>query len=143
MIQRTEPFHIVIVEDSEDDYYIIQRAFVRTKQPVELTRYASGSAMVEAVQSGECKLPDIILLDLNLPGMHGKEVLRFLRQHEQWKGVPIVMMTTSTNPDDVVECYNSGASSYMRKAIDLQQFMQMIESFCQYWFKTAILPPRN
>ncbi len=82
----------------------------------------------------------MILLDLNLPGTDGREVLAEIKADPQLKQIPVIVLTTSSDDRDVRACYQAGASSYIQKPVDLDGFMQAIERLNEYWFEVVILP---
>jgi CheY-like chemotaxis protein len=79
------------------------------------------------------------MLDLNLPGTDGLEVLAQIKQDEQLKMIPVVVFTTSSNPKDIESCYNYGANGYMIKPIDVIKLEESIRNFINYWFKVVTL----
>ena len=84
--------------------------------------------------------PSLILLDLNLPGTDGREVLRRIKQDDSLKLIPIVVFTTSNNPKDIEVCYRYGVNSYIVKPIDFAQLKRDIQILVDYWFEVATLP---
>ena len=82
----------------------------------------------------------MILLDLNLPGTDGREVLAEIKADPQLKEIPVIVLTTSSDDRDVQACYQAGASSYIQKPVDLDGFMRAIERLNDYWFEVVILP---
>ncbi len=84
--------------------------------------------------------PDIVLLDLNLPGTDGREVLEHIKQDESLRLIPVVVLTTSTDDRDVDRCYAAGANSYITKPVDLDGFMRSIQRLTDFWFEVVILP---
>jgi two-component system response regulator len=82
----------------------------------------------------------LILLDLNLPGTDGREVLGEIKQDEGLKRIPVLVLTTSTDERDIDKCYQMGANSYVKKPVDLDGFMTSIQRLKDYWFGVAILP---
>jgi CheY-like chemotaxis protein len=84
--------------------------------------------------------PGVILLDLNLPGTDGREVLAEIKADPSLKQIPVVVLTTSRDDRDVDACYRAGASSYIQKPVDLDGFIRAIERLNGYWFEVVILP---
>jgi CheY-like chemotaxis protein len=87
-----------------------------------------------------CKTPQLILLDLNLPVKDGREVLREIKTDNKLKLIPIIILTTSKNEDDVCEAYRNYASAYIAKPTDFSDFEELIRIFEAFWFRMAILP---
>lgn len=99
--------------------------------------------MLAKIAGGDiARLPQVILLDLNLPGTDGREILTELKSNELLKRIPVVVLTTSTNPRDVVECYDKGAAGYCAKGGDGATFSDTIEAIKKFWLYAAILPKR-
>ncbi len=84
--------------------------------------------------------PDVILLDLNMPRMDGREVLAEIKQDHDLKLIPVVVLTTSADEDDLRQCYDSGVNSFVTKPPDLQQFMNVIKAIEEFWFGITKLP---
>jgi CheY-like chemotaxis protein len=85
-------------------------------------------------------IPSLILLDLNLPATDGREVLEMIKRDETLKSIPVVILTTSSNPKDIEECYRNGANSYLLKPVNLQQFTHQLKLMYDYWFNAVLLP---
>lgn len=138
---------ILIVEDSDEDYEAMARALSRAQSQQPLVRCTSGDDALTWLQersgssiiSATC-LPGLIVLDLNLPGTDGREVLREIKQSAHFAMIPVVVFTTSSNPHDVLECYRAGANTYIPKPVDLEKFYQIIAMLYDYWFRIARLP---
>lgn len=84
--------------------------------------------------------PSIIVLDLNLPGTDGRDVLGQIKQDKELGRIPIVVLTTSSNPKDIEECYRNGANSYILKPIDMGKLVDTIQTFVHYWLDVVSLP---
>jgi CheY-like chemotaxis protein len=82
----------------------------------------------------------VVLLDLNLPGTDGREVLNEIKSHPDLRQIPVIVLTTSSDDRDVSACYKAGANSYVQKPVDLDGFMRAIERLNDYWFEVVILP---
>jgi len=131
---------ILLVEDNADDEALTIRAFSKNniRNPIVVARdgqealdqlYGTGSyAGRENYQR-----PALILLDIKLPKLNGIEVLRHIRANAQTKLIPVVMMTTSKEEDDLVKSYSLGANSYIRKPVDFQQFLEVVRQVGIYW----------
>lgn len=138
---------VLLVEDSDEDYEVTMWALRRAglaRPTVRCRRADEASAML---LSGESASPDqtapcVVLLDLNLPDESGQELMERLNRAQSRPAVPIVVLSTSTNPRDVERCYRLGAAGYLRKPLDLEAFARQMRRFVDYWFGTAILPQR-
>ncbi|MGE3539618.1 MAG: response regulator [Candidatus Tectimicrobiota bacterium] len=148
MSERTQPtLSILLVEDSDEDYEASVRALRDTAATVALPRCTRGEEALEYLQGqgrfavpGQPPRPALILLDLNLPGMDGRELLTAIKGNEQLKSIPVVIMTTSHNPHDVDWCYRHGANSYQVKALGYEQFKEAMRLLVEYWLRVCLLP---
>lgn len=139
---------ILLVEDNPADVKITQRALKESAVPVDLIIVRDGQEAVDYLlrqgphATGESwRSPDLILLDLNLPGMNGREVLRRVRATPSLKAVPVVVLTTSRRVEDIQEMYATGANTYIEKPQDFQRFVRVLQTIQLYWLDTAVLPP--
>ncbi|WP_209330392.1 response regulator [Lunatimonas salinarum] len=138
---------ILLVEDNEGDIFMISEALGELSVPVKLVNQKDGQLAIEYL-SGlvHCEaraFPDLILLDINLPKKNGHEVLQFIKSHDQLKHIPVIMLTTSAAPEDVLFAYQNYASSYVTKSSsenDLSKVMELVEDF---WVNLARLPSRH
>jgi two-component system, response regulator len=135
---------IMLIEDSPEDVEATLRAFRRSGLHNEIVHCATGDEALERLHGrhpGETVLrPGIILLDLNLPGTDGREVLAELKATEALKSIPVVVLTTSSDDRDVEACYRAGASSYIQKPVNMDGFLKAIQQLAGYWFEIVILP---
>jgi CheY-like chemotaxis protein len=145
MVKSSQP--ILIVEDSPEDYETTLRAFKKSGLANPVFRCEDGDEALDYLfRRGEYQdmekspRPGIILLDLNLPGTDGREVLREIKKDGTLKKIPVIVLTTSTNEQDIEACYDAGASSYLSKPVDLNGFMESIQRLTNYWFEIVILP---
>jgi two-component system response regulator len=148
MTEGMEPAHlpVLITEDSADDYEAILRAFeeaglrlptlwCRTgDEAIGFLKHLKKNGMKREEQ------PCFILLDLNLPGMDGREVLEYIKGDEKLKVIPVIIFTTSSNDRDIERCYAGGANAYMQKPIDFRALVKVVRSLKEYWVDTALLP---
>lgn len=138
---------ILLVEDSPEDFETTERAFRKSGLRNPIYRCSDGEEALDFLfRRGEFADPEksprpgVILLDLNLPGTDGREVLAEIKAAPQLKQIPVVVLTTSSDTRDVDACYRAGASSYIQKPVDLDGFMRAIERLNDYWFEVVILP---
>lgn len=141
------PPTVLVIEDSNEDYTALRRAFRRVNEQVQLFRCETGEdALDMLVRQGSCAQrsdvpkPSLVLLDLNLPATNGHEVLRQIKANPTLRKLPVVVLTTSSNPKDIEYSYQDGASGYLVKTVDFDIFTQTVHSLDLYWFKTVILP---
>ena len=138
---------ILIVDDSEDDYDVTLRALKRgdaLKNPVY--RCEDGEEALEFLfrkgrysNPEDAPRPGIIMLDLNMPGVDGRQVLREIKNDESLKSIPVLIMTNSNDERDVTDCYKLGASTYIQKPLDWSGFMAAMQRLKEYWMEIAIL----
>lgn len=144
-IQQLPP-PILIVEDSNEDFEALQRFLLRSPLAISIQRCVNGEqALAFLNRTGNYEnrqkiRPGLIVLDLNLPGTDGREVLRQIKQDQKLKTIPVVVFTTSNNPKDVEECYQYGVNSYIVKPINFAQLKRDIQMLVEYWFEVTTLP---
>ena len=138
---------VLVVEDNPEDYETVCRAFQRSGAACRLLRAEDGEKALEYVlersaiaPDGREPIPALILLDLNLPGTDGREVLAALKSTEAAKKIPVIVLTTSLDSGDIDECYTSGANGYMHKSVDLPGFMSAIDKLISFWLQVVVLP---
>jgi len=138
------PVEILLVEDNPGDVRLTLEIFKETKMLNKVTSVGDGvEAMAYLRREGKyagAVRPGLILLDLNLPRKDGREVLRELKQDEDLKTIPVVILTTSRAEEDVVKSYNLHANCYVTKPVDLSQFMKVVQSIEEFWLTVVKLP---
>ena len=130
---------VLLVEDSEDDILIVERAFKTLGLGHELHAFATGEDALTHVERERLR-PDLVLLDINLPGLSGFEVLRRLRINPLVRTVPITVLSASERERDVSEAYEAGANSYLVKPIKFEQFTHLLRQWNDYWTRLGRLP---
>jgi len=140
--------NILLIEDNPDDATLAQRALRRNKIANEVVLLGDGAEALDYIfgtgtHEGRnvLDLPCLILLDLKLPKIDGLEVLQRIRSDERTKLVPIVVLTSSSEERDLVESYNLGANSYIRKPVDFEQFVGSVQQLGMYWLVLNEAPP--
>lgn len=139
---------ILLVEDNPADVKITQRALRESGLPVELIVVRDGQEAVDYLlrlgahaDTPNWRCPDLILLDINLPRMTGREVLEKIRATPSLRVVPVVALTTSRRREDVEQMYAAGANTYIEKPQDFGRFVQVLQTIHRYWLDLALLPP--
>jgi len=137
---------LLIVEDSNEDYEVLRGFVQQSPTNFSIQRCTNGDqALAFLYRTGDyvtCESaprPGLIVLDLNLPGTDGREVLRRIKQDENLKSIPVVVFTTSDNPKDVADCYQYGVNSYIVKPINFAQLKRHIQILVDYWFEVTLL----
>ncbi|KOP28364.1 chemotaxis protein CheY [Hapalosiphon sp. MRB220] len=136
---------LLVVEDSNEDFRILQRLMRRMAVQNPIYRCSSGDEVLdylyqEGKKIGGLSRPSVILLDLNLPGIDGRDILEQLKQDKTFREIPIVIFTTSSNPKDIEFCYQKGANGYLVKPMDVQELQKTIQAFVDYWLQVNISP---
>ncbi|MBG1267497.1 response regulator [Nostoc sp. WHI] len=135
---------IFLVEDNKADIRLIQEALKNSSVPYEVVTVRDGiDAMAYLRQEGEyanVPRPDLILLDLNLPKKDGREVLAEIKTDPALKCIPVIVLTTSKNEDDIFDSYNLHVNCYITKSRNLNQLFQIVKSIVDFWLCTVTLP---
>lgn len=138
---------ILLVEDSPEDFEATLRAFRRSGLKNSVIRCEDGDEALDYLRRrgkyadpAQSPRPGVILLDLNLPGTDGRQVLAEVKGDEHLRDIPVVVLTTSADERDISACYRAGANSYIQKPVDIDGFMKAIERLNGYWFEVVILP---
>ena len=133
---------ILLVEDSPDDEILTIRALKKNKLLNEVVVAHDGAEALDFLfGENDERLPELVLLDLNLPKINGLEVLRRIRAEERTRMLPVVILTTSDEERDRVESYKLGANSYIRKPVDFEQFSTAVQQLGVYWLVLNLGPP--
>ena len=138
---------LLVIEDSDEDFEAFGRMIRKSCIANPIYRCIDGDDALDFLyHSGEyidyakAPRPAIILLDLNLPGTDGREVLKQIKQDDNLKTIPVVVFTTSSNPRDIEVCYRHGVNGYILKPIDINKLRRTLQVFIDYWFEAIILP---
>ena len=136
--------HILLVEDNEGDIVLTLEALKEAKLRNRISVVRDGDeAMQFLLKEGKytkAESPQLILLDINLPRMDGKEVLNRIKIHPELKRVPVVILTTSSSEKDIYEAYNNHANCYITKPVDLDKFIDVIHTIEDFWISIVQLP---
>ena len=134
---------ILIADDDADDQYMIKQAFASINLNEKIHTVNDGVELLDYLQKkGKYKdetilQPKVILLDLNMPKKDGRECLREIKTNDKLKQIPIIIYSTSSNPDDISYAYENGASSYITKPYSYQELVKTMEIFKNYWFNVV------
>jgi CheY-like chemotaxis protein len=134
---------ILIADDDNDDQYMIKQAFASINLNEHVRTVNDGVELLDYLhkrgkfKDTEILSPKVILLDLNMPKKDGRECLREIKANPKLKKIPIVVYSTSGNPDDIEFAYELGASSYITKPYSYQELVKIMDIFKQYWFTIA------
>ena len=149
-VSSQSPVLILIAEDDVGDQILIQEALQASRISKEIRIVGDGEELLEYLHHsgrypspGQAPRPDLILLDLNMPRLGGKEALARLKSHSGLKTIPVVAFTTSDRHEDVSDCYSAGVNSYVQKPTDFDQFQSTLHTLEHYWLEVSLLPPRR
>lgn len=140
-------WHLLLIEDSDEDVAATVRGLRREDVDLVLHRCTTGDQALDYLyrrgrytDPATAPRPSLILLDLNLPATDGRALLAVIKDDEDLRAIPVVVLTTSNNPKDIAICYQRGANSYQIKPVDYARFKQALQTLIDYWFHTATLP---
>lgn len=140
------PFEILLVEDNKGDIGLITEFFIDSKIITNLHIAEDGDETLRFLYGKDkfsgSTLPDIIILDWNLPKKDGSEVLKEIKENNNLKNIPVIVLTTSSAEKDMIRAYDLHANAYLVKPINCDEFMTVIKSIKSFWFKTVTLPPK-
>lgn len=141
------PLNILLVEDNESDIKIAQRAFAKSSMNTNVYVARDGEEALQFIRhAGKYKdkaqfpRPGIILLDIKMPKKDGFQVLKELKSDPQYNFIPVIMLTSSKNEEDIVKSYRSGAASFIQKPISYGSFLKVVDNFNYYWHIINKLP---
>ena len=134
---------LLIVEDSDADFYAIRRA-LGENLPCMIVHCQTGDEALNYLfrrgAHAQAVLPSLVLLDLNLPGTDGRTVLNQIKHDSTLCAVPVIVVTTSNNPADIIHCYRAGCSGYLVKPLAYERLVLALQTLCSYWFTMVTLP---
>lgn len=134
---------ILLVEDNPSDIQLTQRAFAKGQLANPLIVVEDGQAALDYLAAPGAELPAVVLLDLNLPRVGGLEVLRRIRSEPRTRLLPVVILTTSKQEQDLLQSYNLGANSYVRKPVSFAEFSTAVAQLGVYWLAMNEVPPQG
>ena len=144
MIKKNRPVNILLIEDNPGDVRLTQEAFKEGRMAINLNVVMDGVEAIKYLRKetpyNDSVIPDLILLDLNLPKMDGREVLEEIKTDDQLKRIPVVVLTTSNAQQDILKSYNLHVNCYINKPVDFDKFFDIIQKIEDFWLSTAILP---
>lgn len=136
--------HILLVEDNEGDIILTKDAFDDAKINNKLSVVRDGKEAIDFLtkkaEYQHVNLPDLLLLDINLPKKNGIEVLKFIKENDALKHIPVIMLTTSSSETDINLAYKNFANCYITKPIEVSEFMPLIAKIQDFWVNIVTLP---
>lgn len=141
-----KPVEILLVEDNQAHADLATEALKDAKVAVSLSVVETGEDGLRYLRNEDehknAKKPDLVLLDLNLPGIDGREVLEIIKSDPNLKCIPVIILTTSDAEEDMLRTYNAHANCYIKKPVDFEQFQNAIYQLTEFWF-TLVKIPKN
>lgn len=139
-----EPYQILLVEDNEGDMILTMEALEGLNHQHVISRVKDGEQAIHYLKKEglfeQAIKPDLILLDINLPRLDGKEVLAFIKQSNIFRKIPVIILSTSNSNRDIQECYDHGANCYVVKPSDLDGYVRVIHAIESFWLNIVNLP---
>ncbi len=139
--------HILLVEDNEGDILLTREALIQAKLIDTISVVKDGKEAIKYLEKvapyNLNKVPDLILLDINLPKMNGHEVLKNIKANEAFKQIPVVMFTTSSAEKDIIKSYKNYANCYITKPVEVDDFLRTVTLIENFWISTVQLPNTN
>ncbi len=135
---------ILLIEDNPGDILLTLEAFKECGQKHNISSVKDGVEALKYLQKentySNSVTPDIILLDLNLPKKDGRQVLEEIKKDEKLKKIPVIILSTSKNENDIIKSYELNANCYIAKPVELEHFINIISEIEKFWFNTVKLP---
>ncbi|GGM10182.1 response regulator [Deinococcus aerophilus] len=142
-----KPIDILLVEDNPADVLLTQEAFEEADFPHHLHHARDGVDALAFLRReqhyADVPRPDVVLMDLNMPRMSGLEVLDILKLDEELRNIPVIVLTTSRAESDIWRSYNLHANAYIPKPVSIGDFVEVVRSLGNFWFKRVALPPNH
>lgn len=141
---------ILMADDDQDDCMLVREAFTESRLSNELHFVEDGESLMDYLQHrGQYRdglnapRPGLILLDLNMPRKDGREALREIKSDPDLRSIPVIVLTTSKEEEDIYRSYDLGASSFITKPVTFEGLVTVVKSLSRYWFEVVELPPDN
>ena len=142
-----KPIHILLVEDNEGDIFLVTEAFEEAKVVNRISVVRDGKEAIDFLdKKGKYEneqMPDLVLLDVNLPKKNGHEVLEYIKGNELLKQIPVIMLTTSSSEKDISLSYKNHANCFITKPVDVDNFLKVIYSIENFWINIVKLPSKK
>jgi two-component system response regulator len=146
-LTQARPAEILLVEDNEDDVLLTRASFEQSKFKVNLHHVENGEQCMAFLHKkgpyADAPTPDLLLLDLNLPVMNGREVLAEIVKNEKLNHLPVIILTTSSDERDILAMYKLRCSAYVTKPVDFRKFQEIVQAIKTHWFTIVVLPPKD
>jgi CheY-like chemotaxis protein len=140
----SRPVEVLLVEDNDNDVELTRQGFKRTKLLLNLHHVRNGEECMAFLRKQDeyarVPTPDLVLLDLNMPKMTGREVLALMLVDERLASIPVVILSTSEEGEEIMKLYKMRCNSYIVKPVDFDQFLRVVRTIGEYWFTVVVLP---
>lgn len=144
-VEKAQPAQILLVEDSPSDVRLTEEALRDARIANELHVAVDGVEAIEFLRQrgkhADAPRPDLVLLDLDLPKKNGREVLAEIKDDPELKSMPVIVLTTSREEEDILDSYKLHANSFVSKPLDLDEFLAAVRGLEDYWLSIVKLPP--
>ncbi|MDW7675654.1 MAG: response regulator [Bacillota bacterium] len=147
MSPKGDPIVILLIEDDEDDYMLTKEALKESRLKNDMVWVRDGQeAMDYLLREGDYQdssnwpMPELVLLDLNLPKKDGREVLAEIKTNPVIRHIPVVVLTTSKAEEDIIKSYDLGGNSFIQKPVSFDKFVETMKAIGRYWFEVVALP---
>jgi two-component system, response regulator len=145
MNEAAKLIRLVMAEDDPEDQLLVRKAFERAHLANTLLMVSDGEELLDCLRHrgiyADTPRPDLILLDLNMPRMDGREALALIKADPDLRAIPVVVLTTSAAEEDIVRSYDLGVSSYIQKPVTFEKLVEVVSELGRYWFEIVKLPP--
>jgi CheY-like chemotaxis protein len=142
-----KPIHILLVEDNEGDIMLTKEALEEGKIVTKLSVVKDGKEAMDFISKegrySDADMPDLLLLDVNLPKKNGHEVLQHVKGNENLKHIPVIMLTTSSSEKDINRSYNNYANCYITKPVEVNDFLAVVATIESFWISVVKLPTKK
>lgn len=147
MTGTEKPIVILMADDDPDDLLLAREAFEESRLANDLRTVMDGEELLDYLlrrgkytDAAEAPMPGLILLDLNMPKMDGREALREIKSHPTLRRIPVVVLTTSKAEEDILRTYDIGANSFITKPVTFDALVELLRDLGEYWFSIVALP---
>ena len=137
---NTKSINVLLIDDSEEDVYLMKEALQKSQYSINLTVAENG---VEGLIRLRVNHIDLVILDLNMPRMNGRQVLNEIKSDVRLRALPVVIFTTSRSRDDIMYCYTNYTNCYICKPIEIENYYRVVREIEKFWIEVAQLPKEN
>ena len=147
MNENAKLIRLLMAEDDPEDQMLVRKAFERARLANTLTMVNDGEELLDylyrrGAHAGAPR-PDLVLLDLNMPRVDGREALKVIKNDADLRTLPVIVLTTSSADEDIIRSYNLGVSSYIEKPVTFEKLVEVVTALGRYWFEIVKLPPHE